>query len=431
MNRNIAALLLTLLPSVAFATDLRVYPSFTEVQQPAAAEVTFPFGAWRWIQPGSFTVSGAIPAAISLQPAELDWLRTQEGKSVTWVQPGQAPVQATFERADDLLIKLSSGEYVNAGRAELAFSEKPPLQGGVTVKVAGLDTTKSANLLYRTGALFWKPRYELTLNGTSASLSALAQISNLSDQPFNAQKVDLYGGSVQQQYQPTLTPVAYAETTSVAGRTSSGVLAMAASSPIANDQIRSVGEVRGLQRYSLPGGLTIGRGETRTLPFLQPKVSDFTRYASVQSYFNGQGGAGSTNRHYKFTSSQSLPTGLVDVREAGLLVGSVQLPAVQAGKPVDLDLGADTELRFEKTVKRTGQEKNEKGQVLSTSYQVTYSFTSTKQTATKVSVREQLYARSVSVDGQAAQNGQITITRQVDVPAGGKASLSFKLKVVN
>lgn len=428
MNRKITALLLTLLPSVAFATDLRLYPSFTEVQQPATSEVTFPFGAWRWIQPGSFTVSGVTPAAISLQPAELDWLRTQEGKSVTWVQPGQAPVQATFERADDLLIKLGSGEYVNAGRAELAFSEKPPLQGGFTLKVAGLNATKSANLLYRTGALFWKPRYELTLNGTSASLSALAQISNLSDQSFTAQKVDLYGGSVQQQYQPTPMPVAYAEATSAAGRTRT---ANAASSPVALDQIRSVGEVRGLQRYTLPGGLNIGRGETRTLPFLQPKVSDFTRYASVQSYFNGQGQSGSANRHYKFTSSQSLPTGLVDVREAGLLVGSVQLPAVQVGKPVDLDLGSDSELRFEKTVKRTGQEKNEKGQVLSTSYQVTYSFTSTKGAATKVSVREQLYARSVSVDGQAAQNGQVAITRQVDVPAGGKASLTFKLKIVN
>lgn len=428
MNRNIAVLLLAALPSTALAAGLRVYPTFTEVQQPTASEVTFPFGAWRWILPGSFTVSGAQPSSISVQPTELDWLRTQEGKRVTWVQPGQVPVQATLERADDLLIQLSSGEYVNAGRAELAFSEKPPLQGGVTVKVAGLDTAKNASLLYRTGALFWKPRYELTLNSTSASLSALAQISNLSDQPFSAQKVDLYGGSVQQQYQPTPVPTPVSDLQSGAMVTAT---AARTGSSVANYQIQSLGEVRGLQRYSLPGGLNIGRGETRTLPFLQPKVSDFTRYASVQSYFNSQGQAGATNRHYKFTSSQSLPTGLVDVREAGLLVGSVQLPAVQAGKPVDLDLGADTELRFEKTVKRTGQEKNEKGQVLSTSYQVTYSFTSTKQSSTKVTVREQLYARSVLVDGQAAQNGQITITRQVDVPASGKASLSFKLKVMN
>jgi len=427
MNWRTFALLLALLPSAAFATDLRLYPTFTEVQQPASQERTFPFGQWRWIQPGSFTVSGGTPTVISLRPTELDWLRRQEGKSVTWAQPGQSPVQATFERADDLLIKLSSGKYVNAGRSELAFSEKPPLQRGVTLKVSGLNAAKPANLIYRTQALFWKPRYELNLSGTAASLAALAQINNLSDQVFTAQKVDLYSGNVQQQYQPSPMPIGEAQ----ANRTGAGVLASAASSPVGSDQIRSVGEVRGLQRYSLPGGLTVGRGESRTLPFLKPRIGNFARYASVQSYFDAQNRSGQTNRHYKFTSSQSLPTGLVDVRESGLLVGSVQLPAVQAGKPVDLNLGGDSELRYEKTVKRTGQEKNAKGQVVSSSYQVTYTLVSTKATATRVNVREQLYARSASVDGQTAQNGQITLTRQVDVPAGGKASLTFKLKIMN
>ncbi|MBB6017111.1 hypothetical protein [Deinococcus radiopugnans] len=431
MNRKTFVLLLTLLPSAALATDLRVYPAFTEVQQPAPPDLTFPFSQWRWIQPGSFAVSGGTPAALSLQPAELDWLRTQEGKSVTWVQAGQPPVQATFERADDLLLKLSTGGYVNAGRSELAFNEKPPVQGGVSLKLSGLDTVKGAKLIYRTQALSWKPRYELNLNGTAATLAALAQISNLSDQVFTAQKVDLYGGSVQQQYQPTPLPMPVSVSEAQAGRTGAGLLTSAASSPVALDQIRSVGEVRGLQGYALPGGLNIGRGESLTLPFLQPKVSAFIRYASVQSYFDAQNRSGQTNRHYKFTSSQSLPTGLVDVRESGLLVGSVQLPAIQAGKPVDLDLGADAELRYEKTVKRTGQEKNEKGQVLNSTYQVTYTLVSTKRTATRVNVREQLYGRSVSVNGQAAQNGQITLTRQVDVPAGGKASLGFKLKIMN
>ena len=48
-----------------------------------------------------------------------------------------------------------------------------------------------------------------------------------------------------------------------------------------------------------------------------------------------------------------------------------------------------------------------------------------------MNVREQWYARSSSVDGQSPQPGQVTLTRQVDVPAGGKASLTFKLKIMN
>jgi len=33
--------------------------------------------------------------------------------------------------------------------------------------------------------------------------------------------------------------------------------------------------------------------------------------------------------------------------------------------------------------------------------------------------------------GSTAQNGQVTLSRQVDVPANSKASLSFKLKLIH
>ncbi|MBZ9753272.1 hypothetical protein K7W42_20755 [Deinococcus sp. HMF7604] len=433
MNR-IAALLLALLPSTAFATDLRIYPQFTEVQAPIPArELTFPFAQWRWIQPASFAVIGAAPAAFVLQPAELDWLRTQEGERVTWTSAGQAPVPATLERAEDLLLKLTSGEYVHAQRSELAFSTLPPLQGSVTLRLSGTNAANNASLVYRTQALVWRPRYELNLNGAAASLAALAQISNFSDQVFGAQKVDLFGGSVLQQNQAYPLPVTpgVASEQQMATRTGTTTAAMSVSDTAGAGQINVVGEVRGLQRYALPGGLTIGRGESRTLPFLKPQISGFTRYASVQSYFEPQNRSGQTSRRYKFTSSLSLPTGLVDVRENGLLVGSVQLPAVQAGTLVDLDLGVDPELRYAKTVKRTGQQKDGQGRVISSTYQVTYAFVSTKASTTRVSVREQVYGRSVWVDGQAPQNGQVSFSRQADVPARGKASLRFTLKIMN
>jgi hypothetical protein len=430
MNRTSFALFLLLASPSAFAADLRIYPSFTEVRQPAPPSLTFPTAQWRWIQPSSFSVSGQPSATISWQPAELDWLRTQEGKYVTWVQSGQA-AQATFARADDLLIQLSTGEYVQAQRSDLAFSEKPPLQGGVTLHLDHLNPANSSLLIYRTQALFWTPRYELTLNGAAVNLAALAYLTNQSDQVFTAGQVDLFGGSVPQQLnQPFAVPIMSISGSVSSGNTGSGTFSLP-SIPGAADQLRSLGEVRGLQRYALPGGLTLGRGESRTLPFLQPQVKYFTRYASVQSYFDGQNRSGQASRQYKFTSSQSLPTGVVDVRESGLLVGSVQLPAVQAGQPVDLNLGTDSELRYQKTVKRTGVEKDARGVLLSSTYQVTYSFVSTKAAATRINVREQLSGRGVSVDGQPVQNGQVVLNRGVNVPAGGKASLSFKLKLVN
>jgi len=57
--------------SVVLATDLRIFPTFTEVRQPTSQELTFPAAQWRWIQPGSFSLVGALSTAISLQPAEL------------------------------------------------------------------------------------------------------------------------------------------------------------------------------------------------------------------------------------------------------------------------------------------------------------------------------------------------------------------------
>lgn len=428
LNRTAFPLLLGLAP--ALAADFRIYPTFTEIQQPVSQTITFPFAQWRWIQPTSFSVTGPTPPTLSWQPAELDWLRTQEGQGVTWRPFGQPAVQAVFKRADDLLLLLSTGEYVQAQRNELGFREKPPVQGGVTLRLGSVNPAKSSSLIYRTQALFWTPRYELTLNGPAANLSALAQLTNQSDQVFKAGKVDLFGGNVPQQNQGLPVPIITDRGSVSSANAGSGTFALPAI-PGTAGQVRSVGEVRGLQRYALPGGLTLGRGESRTLPFLKPQVKDFVRYAHVQSYFDAQNRSGQASRRYKFTSSQSLPTGLINVRESGLLVGSVQLPAVQAGKSVDLDLGMDAELRYEKTVKRTGVEKDAKGQVLSTTSQVTYRFVSTKTTATRVNVREQVYGRSVSVDGQAVQNGQVVVYRQMNVPAGGKASLTFKLKLVN
>ncbi|GGR73940.1 hypothetical protein GCM10008959_39020 [Deinococcus seoulensis] len=422
MNR-VTATLLFLLSSAAHAADLRVYPTFAEVRQPlTAAPLSFPPAQWRWIQPGSVTVLGAAATPFSLRPLELDWLRAQEGQPVTWRRAGQPALAATLERADDLLLRLESGGFVRAALEDLTFSSLPPVQGGVTFRLNG-PLPAGGTLSYRTAALSWTPRYELRV-GTPTTLSALAQITNRSDQVFTAEHADLFGGTVRQvsaAVTGTLTNAAAGDTLPVPVMPASAGRA----EPI------NVGEVRGLQRYALPGGLTVGRGEQLTLPFLKPQVGAFTRYGSVQSYLNGTGSSGQVNRQYKFTPSVSLPAGTVDVREGDLLVGSVTLPAAQAGAPIDLNLGADPDLRYVKRVQQLSQEKSAAGQVVSTTWQVTYSFTSRKSAGLRVNVREQVYGRSVSVDGGAPQPGQVTVTRQVQVPAQGQASLTVRIKVMN
>lgn len=425
MNRIATTLLL--LTGAALAADLRVYPTFAEVRQPlTAAPVAFEWAQWRWIQPDSLSVLGAAPVPFSVQPTELEWLRAQEGQPVTWRPAGQPPQAATLERAGDLLLRLEGGGFIHAALADLSFGSRPPERGGVTFRLNG-PLPAGAQLSYRSAALSWAPRYELRV-GQAVTLAALAQITNRSDQVFTAGRADLFGGTVRQSAgaigtvmsdQQSASPMAVAVTPGSAG-----------SVALANTVV-NVGEVRGLQRYALPDGLTVGRGERRTVPFLNPQVSAFTRYGSVQSYLNGAGSSGQVNRRYKFTPSLSLPAGVVDVREGDLLVGTVSLPAAQAGAPVDLDPGGDPDLRYVKRVQRLSQETGSSGQVLSTTWQVTYTFTSRKSAGLRVTVWEQVYGRSVVVDGGAVQAGQVTVTRTAQVPTQGQATLTFRVKMLN
>lgn len=429
-----ALLLVPLLSTLAGATDLRVYPTFGEVRQSvtlsatngrAVHEQTFSRPAWNFIQPGSLGFSGAPLVRIEARPTDLDWLTTQEGQPVRVLRTGLSPLEATLVRASDLLVQLSSGEHLNVAPGELAFSALPPRDGvQVRVEVAA-QARVAGELSYRTAALSWQPRYELDAAGAQARLAALAEIRNLGGESYEAGQVELFAGEVRQVSAGGL--LSEQQAGRVSARTA--VPVVPSSLNLAASPVTGLGEVRGLQRYALAGGLTLRPGERLSVPFVQATLTGFTRYDRVATYFDPQERSGRASRHYKFAPGQSLPTGPLTVREEGALVGTVQMPATQAGRPVDLDLGADNELRYVRTVKQLSQEKNPAGKVLSTTFRVTYALTSTKSTAVRVQVREQVYGRPLAVDGKAVQGQQVTVERGGEVPAGGQASLTFTLKL--
>lgn len=444
MKRLLPALLLpALLAPAARAADLRVYPSFAEVIRPAPVKVgertfTLPLtrNAWAFVLPGSFSVSGAATAEVRVQPTDLPWLRSQEGQPVKVLRAGLSPLEGRLIRADDLLVQLASGEYLNPALSELAFASPPPPGGpvggvGVRVTLAG-PAASVPRLSYRTAALSWTPRYELEVSGTSATLAALAEVRNRSEETFSGKDVELYAGTVRVAEGGLYTAQDALLNRAVAPATvssSAGVAGTAGPVGPAGPSVASLGEVRGLQRYALRGGLELGARETLTVPFVQPNITAFTRYNVISSYFQAGGNSGSTLRRYKFTPDRSLPTGAATVRESGALVGQVTLPAAQAGQPVELDLGADPELRFTRSVKRLSLEKDPQGRVLSTTYEVTYTLRSTKSSAARVQLRERVYGRSVVVDGQAQASEQVNIERGVQVPAGGEAKIVYRVKI--
>jgi len=427
----------------AQATDLSLYPGFAEVREDAVLPASngtatftrnFTRGTWNLIQPNSLSFVGAPLVRIRVRPTDLDWLTTQQGQPVKVLRAGQPAVSGTLIRADDLLVRLKSGEYLHPGLDELAFAAPPPRdwrQGGIAARFEVTAGAKvSGQVSYRTGALAWSPRYELGASAAGARLVALAQIRNLSQETFDARKVDLFAGEVRNDF--TIVGQGVIATSALPGMaklTGAGTAETTANRAVADSPVSSLGEVRGLQRYALKGGLKLGRGELLTVPFVQPQIKDFTRYDSITTYFDPQERQGRASRHYKFTPDQSLPAGSVSVREEGSLIGTVTMPAAQAARSVDLNLGADNELRYTRSVKRLSQEKNPAGKIVSVTYQVTYALVSTKTRPVRVQLREQTYARFAVVDGKPVPGQQVVIDRRVDVPAGGQASLTFKLKL--
>lgn len=423
MKRHLKILSVALLLPVASAqTELHIYQGFAEVNETAAVNAAgelvkdWTRQGWDLTLPSSVGVKGATVQR--LRVTVQDWTAQQEGQSVRVVRGGQL-LSGKLVRARDLLVQLDSGEYLYAKADELAWASAPsPLAVRATVQVTNVGAAPS--LSYRTRALAWKPVYELNLSGQGANLRALAEIRNIGDTPFSAQKVNVYGGNVAV-YNP-YGPIPASMSAESAGR------AVATSSDLQN--MVQVGEMRGFRRYLLSGGLEIDAGETQTVPFLQPKVDQLKRFFSISQYFNTQGGSGSAIRRYKFSHTEALPGGAVTVRDDGLIVGLLTLAPSQAGKTVDLTVGPDHELTYTRSVKRGATEKLPNGRVNQT-YTVTYNLTNTKAAQSTVLLSENIYGRQVVLDGKTYANTQATHQKWLTVPGGGKLSYSFSFKQMN
>ncbi len=404
------------LASAASATDLRIYPNFTEFREavtvPAGGYTfTLPANAWSQVVPGSIDLEG-VNVASRVEGPQGSWLNSLEGKAVTLIENG-ARQTVTLVRAQDLLIKDAQGTYRTVDYAQLAFPTLPPVNAsardqGVNFNVTGGGT---GTVSYLSRAISWSPRYNLKVaaNG-AASLSALADIRNSSDETYRVNATELFAGDVQVQGG---RPMPYAMRSEAAD--------MAMPAPVTAPKINAVGELRGLYRYALSAPFTLPANSTVTLPFLQPKVG-FERYASLTLGFDAQGGSGKLDRAYRLTSDALLPAGVVTVRDEGRVVGQVSIPDTAKGDPVSLDLGSDTDLAYTRSVQVLKQDKT------TLTARVTLTLTNAKDRSVRAEVTEQL-GGNVSVDGATKVPEGLLV--KVDVPAKGKVTRTYTVTIRN
>ncbi|UWX63469.1 hypothetical protein [Deinococcus rubellus] len=406
------------LAASAHATDLRIYQNFGEVRTPITAsgntyQVDLPDSAWQNLIPGTIDLEG-LSYTQAVQTRGVSWLTSLEGKPVT-LREGDKVQTVTLIRAADLLIKDALGQYRNVSYSQLSFPMLPPLnaqQPGQSL-IYSLTKPGKGMLSYLTNALGWTPRYTLQTSGSSASLSALAEIRNTSDQVYNVTATELFAGQVDIQNN---RPVMY--------EMSRAADAMAAPAPMSAPKVGTLGTVNGLYRYGLDSAFTLPANSTYTLPFLTPKLSSFERYASLSTYFNTQKSEGTLNRSYRLKADQNLPGGQLTVREDGRIAGQTTIDETAKGEAIEFSLGRDPDIRYTRSVQTLSTGKN------GGTYKVTYTFTSSKDRQVRAEVSEQVGGRKVSIDGKVQANQNVAELR-VDVPAGKTVTRTFTVVIDN
>lgn len=413
--------------SHAAATDIRIYPSFTEVREQVSAAgktltVALPQEAWEGVLPGSLDLEGlAFDSAV--QKLEANWLAGLEGKTVYLKRDDGKTESVTLVRARDLLVKDASGKYFTVNYNQLQFDVLPPANplSPSRTMVFDLKAPGSGTLSYLTRSVSWTPRYTLKASDAGAQLSALADIRNTTDQPYDVKNTELYAGDVNVQGS------GYSVSAPMMMRAQATTLDSAEAAP----KIQSGGEMRGLYKYTLSSAFTLPANSVVTLPFLAPKLTSFERYAGLNTYFSTDKREGTLSRFYRFKADDRLPAGPITVREDGRIVGQTNIAETRKGGEVEFNLGDDPDVAYTRTVQTVSQVKDTKGNVTKSTYKVTYAFESSKSRAVRAEVTERVGGRRVTIDSAAPVQNQGTATLKVDVPAGGKATKSFTVVVDN
>lgn len=416
----------------ANATDLRIYPSFAEVRQPVSSagktlNVSLPQQAWENVLAGSLDLEGlAFNSAVQKQ--EANWLSGLEGKTVFLArdtESGEKTEPVTLIRARDLLVKDAAGRYFNVRYEQLRFETPPPTNPlspsqTLTYNLAGAG---SGTLVYLTRSVGWAPRYTLKASSGGAQLSALADIRNTTELPYDVKDTELYSGDVSVQANPAAQ----------ANFEAADMVMRAAPAPITSQapKIGGGSELRGLYRYALSTPFTLPANSVVTLPFLTPKLSTFERYVGLNTSFNVATQSGTLDRSYRFKADARLPAGPITVREDGRLVGQTRIDETREGGTVDFSLGDDPDVEYTRTVQTVNQAKDSKGNVVKTTYKVTYAFESSKARSVRAEVTERVGGRVIIIDSAAPTRNGGVASLKVDVPAGGKVSKSFTVVVDN
>jgi hypothetical protein len=374
------ALAVSSIISSAIATELTLYPSFSEVRE--NVQLTGSRFDWTpaadlgdYLVPGSLELEYSDVLSMQLLPPSGSLLSVFEGKIVK-VYFNEEWVEAKVIKADIGLFEID-GEFIRLESAEVKF---PSLEGArfaptYSWKFAG--SGGAAKILYSTRGLFWAgTRYTLNVaSNNTASLTAWADVQNLSSLEYSVPNLTLLAGDVNRGDQEfdernKILRNQDASTNQVTVPTSS------------TQRIVSAGELGGLQSYNYSKPASFAAKAITGLPFIKSNqtVKDILEY---QGQFDTTSRATtSLQRVYSFITQQGLPTGGVTVRESGRLVGQTSIPNTPKLGNVRLNLGKDFDVKLIRLVQPLERTKR------IVRYRVDYTIKNVKSRAVNVRIAE-------------------------------------------
>ncbi|CAF0973631.1 unnamed protein product [Rotaria sordida] len=329
-------------------TELRIYPSFSEVRErfnaPQNFKMYFPREVYDQIVKGSLSVEGIdVISQNSVTKAN-----NLENQTVFIHRARESPIECQVIRSNDLLLKdIKTGRYIRAQNHELEYVNIPEEEG--TEVTFALKQPGDATLSYLINGIQWSPRYNLNVETDNHSFEAWADMTNNTKRDYQIKRTELFGGDVH--LQQTVHP-----RSSRHERCCMKACCCDSAAFGGAPTIESEGELAGIYWYSIDQPFILIQQSTFSLPFVKPNIK-LEKYAGLKNYFQEQTQKGKFQRKYRIESDRFLPKGTVTVREDGRVVGQAQLPDISQGEKQDLDCGNDPDVSYTRQVKILSQKR--------------------------------------------------------------------------
>lgn len=255
-----------------------------------------------------------------------------------------------------LLKNVATGGYFYADSRSIEYSKVRPDDGGTTVtfEFKNPSTKFNGTFSYLMRGITWSPDYDLLIQDQhseffysivqekkinifciclACNLRAFANIRNNQAKEYQVGNTYLYSGDLQL----------------VSGNSFNPVYAQAFKGPVAAmaspSSIQLNGEQKGFYAYSLKDQYTLLPQSTVRLPFITVNSKCNFYYKAITSVSNGEYN-GLFQRNYDMIVDQFLPSGIVTVRDNGILIGQSSLPDVPVNYTQTITLGEDHDVQY-------------------------------------------------------------------------------------